>query len=72
MKYYLGGFEINKMIQSKITWLSWLSVFNQNKHKENINCLYAGFSRLIPDKVLKHLDITKVEKEFCVIYKKGV
>ncbi len=55
------------MNKPKITWLSWLSVLDQNKHREKPNCIYAGYSKLIPDKIKLRLDITKAKEEFCVI-----
>jgi len=51
----------------KITFLKWLSVADQNKHRKEPLCLYAGFSRLIPDEIRMKFNIN-TEKEFCVIY----
>jgi len=57
-------------MKPKITYLKWLSVLDQNKHREDPNCIYAGFSRLIPNDIRLRLDI-KAEEEFCMIYEEG-
>ena len=53
-------------MKPKITYLKWLSVLDQTKHRADPNCIYAGFSRLIPNDIRLRLDI-KAEEEFCVI-----
>jgi len=57
-------------MKPKIIWLKWLPVTDEKKHKEDPNCIYAGFSRLIPNDIRLRLDI-KAEEEFCVIYEEN-
>jgi len=57
--------SLNQSDEPKIS--TWLSVADELKLKADPKCIYAGFTRLIPDDIRLRLDI-KAEEEFCVIY----